>query len=135
MSNTTITPTVGAITLAGVAPTPAQAYVPGQVNEGQGAQMTLQWNALPNGGAGQPSLVAQWRSAFFQVTGTFGSGGSVQMEGSNDGTNWVKLSPTALVAAGLFAALGVNERPRFIRPHVTAGDGTTSLNIAGCFAQ
>lgn len=82
---------------------------------------------------------AQWqlppfRTAFFQAFGTWGVGGSVQLEGSNDGNHWAKLSPAALTADGVFAPLGNNEVPKYIRPHVTAGDGTTSLTVIG-FAQ
>lgn len=91
---------------------------------------TVTWSAVLNGNQGD-AAGGDFVSAFFQVTGTFGVGGSVQIEGSNDGATWVKLSPTALVAAGFFAALGVNERPRFMRPNVTAGDGTTSLTVVG----
>jgi hypothetical protein len=39
-----------------------------------------------------------------------------------------------LTAAGFFAALGIMEHPRFIRPNVTAGDGTTSLTVTGYFS-
>lgn len=91
---------------------------------------TITWAAVPNGNQGD-AVSEDWSSAFFQVTGTFGAGGSVQIEGSNDGTNWVKLSPAALTAAGLVAALGVNEHPKFLRCNVTAGDGTTALTVTG----
>lgn len=67
-----------------------------------------------------------------QVTGTFGAGGSVQIEGSNDGgATWHVLNDpqgTALVftAAKTEAIL---ENTQLIRPNVTAGDGTTLLNV------
>jgi hypothetical protein len=88
------------------------------------------WAAVPNGNTGD-AVAGPWDTAFFQVTGTFGSGGSVQIEGSNDGVNWIKLSPAALTAAGLFAALGVTEHPKYMRCNVTAGDGTTALTVTG----
>ena len=91
---------------------------------------TVIWPAVPNGNQGD-GVAEDWVTAFFQVTGTIGAAGSIQMEGSNDGTNWVKLSPAALTAVGLFAALGANEHPKFIRPNVTAGDGTTALTVTG----
>lgn len=64
-----------------------------------------------------------------QVTGTFGVGGTVIVEGSLDGTNWFGLkdpggTAISLTAAGLRAVL---ENCSFIRPRVTAGDGTTSI--------
>ena len=89
------------------------------------------WAAIPNGNQGAQWALKPSRSAFFQVTGTFGAGGSVRLEGSNDGTNWFALSPAALTAAGFFAPLGVLEYPKFIRPNVTAGDGTTALTVTG----
>lgn len=91
---------------------------------------TVVWAAILNGNQGD-AVAEDWTTAFFQVTGTIGAAGSIQMEGSNDGVNWIKLSPAALVAVGLFAPLGVNERPKFIRPNVTAGDGTTALTVTG----
>jgi hypothetical protein len=91
---------------------------------------TVVWAAVPNGNQGD-AVAEDWVTAFFQVTGTIGAAGSIQMEGSNDNVNWVKLSPAALTAVGLFAALGTNEHPKYIRPNVTAGDGTTALTVTG----
>lgn len=64
-----------------------------------------------------------------QITGTFGAGGTVIVEGTLDGTNWYQLkdpSNTAIsfTAAGLKAIL---ENVLLVRPRVTAGDGTTSI--------
>jgi hypothetical protein len=91
------------------------------------------WAGLQNGDAGEQSQDTPWTRAFFMVTGNFGATGSVQIEGSNDGTNWFKLSPAALTAAGLFAALGFTERPWLVRPRVTAGDANTSLVVTAHF--
>lgn len=88
----------------------------------------LTWGPMANGDTGQASPEGCWSQAWGTATGTFGVAGSVQLEGSNDGTNWFKLSPAALTAAGSFL-LAAQERPRFIRPHVTAGDGTTALIV------
>jgi hypothetical protein len=99
---------------------------------------TVVWAGIGNGSQGAPPTdvkrIGAWRQASFQVAGTFGMAGSVSLEGSNDGTTWVALSPAALTAAGFFAALGIMEHPRFIRPNVTAGDGTTSLTVTGYFS-
>jgi hypothetical protein len=90
------------------------------------------WNNIPNGNQGSGwQMRPSYRTAWFTATGTFGADGSVQLEGSNDGANWFKLSPAALTAAGSFAALGVTEVPKYIRPNVTAGDGTTSITVIG----
>lgn len=90
------------------------------------------WAAIPNGNQGD-GAAGPWDTAWFVVTGTFGVGGSVQIEGSNDGTNWFKLSAAAVTSAGIVAPLGATERPKFIRPNVTAGDGTTAITVIGFF--
>lgn len=74
-----------------------------------------------------------------QVAGTFGAGGSVAVEGTNDGNiaNFVPLTdpqgnPIALTAAGIRA---ITEAVVWVRPHVTAGDGTTSLTVSMFFRK
>jgi len=67
-----------------------------------------------------------------QVTGTFGTGGSVRIEGSNDGTNYAVLTDPQGNALDITTAKieSIMELTRYIRPRVTAGDGTTSLTIS-----
>lgn len=60
----------------------------------------------------------------FQVTGTFGVGGSCQLEASNDGSSWFIVG-TAFTAAAVPQT--VVSAARFYRFNVTAGDGTTAL--------
>ena len=52
-------------------------------------------------------------------------------QGSNDGTNWETLTAEDNTAISLTATALVNvtEIPRFARPSITAGDGTTSLTV------
>lgn len=64
-----------------------------------------------------------------QFSGTFGAGGTVVFEGSNDGTNFVTLTDPqgnaiSKTSAGIEA---VEEYTLYVRPRVTAGDGTTSI--------
>lgn len=65
-----------------------------------------------------------------QITGTFGAGGSVAVEGSHDGTNFFALPG---ISGGTLAIIASSiviipyPTARFIRAHVTAGDGTTAL--------
>jgi hypothetical protein len=66
-----------------------------------------------------------------QVTGTFGAGGTVLIEGSIDGTNYSTLVDPQGVAISKTAA-GISEigqLTKFIRPRVSAGDGTTSISV------
>ena len=80
--------------------------------------------------------VANYSDKTVHVYGTFGSGGSVTIKGSNkpdeDGTTVVALHKTDLSAltfttAGCFTIL---ENPLWIQAVVTAGDGTTALVVA-----
>src|SRR5258708_10216842 len=96
----------------------------------KGAQL-FTWTSVPNGNQGASVHAIDYTDRTVQVTGTFGVGGSVQLEGSLDNTNWFILrdplgANLTFTAAGLKQIL---ENPRFIRPNVTAGDGTTALTV------
>lgn len=67
----------------------------------------------------------------FQVTGTWGTGGALVIEGSNDGVNYYTLTDQANAALTLSAngLKTVRDTPMYIRPRVTAGDGTTNLTV------
>ncbi len=62
----------------------------------------------------------------WNVAGTFGAGGSIQLEESNDGTNWF-INGTAKTSN---AYVDFSSASRFFRFNVTAGDGTTSLIVS-----
>lgn len=66
-----------------------------------------------------------------QIGGTFGTGGSVTFEGSNDGTTWLALTdPQGNAVTKTAAAIEVcEEAPRYVRPNCTAGDGTTDITV------
>ncbi|CAB4165266.1 hypothetical protein UFOVP821_32 [uncultured Caudovirales phage] len=89
------------------------------------------WSGLLNGDDGAPVELPTHADRSVQVTGTFGASGNVNIEGSNDGTNYATLSTPASVALAITAAgiKAVLELPRYIRPRVTAGDGTTALVV------
>lgn len=92
------------------------------------------WTPLTTTNAdGQAFDTLDFSDFSIQVIGTFGVGGSVKMQGSNEAapTNWADLNdpqanPLAFTAAKIEQVL---ENPRWIRPLVTAGDGTTSLTV------
>ncbi len=78
-----------------------------------------------------------WLDRTFQVEGTFGVGGTLVIEGSNDGTNWEVLtnpqgSALSFTAAGLQQVIEVVMQ---MRPRVTGGDGTTSLNVSSLYRR
>lgn len=102
---------------------------------GQPNCMRVTWTGLQNGDTGLPVTIGEYPDRTMQVTGTFGAGGSVSLEGSNDQTTE---TPTYVVltdpqgnaitktAAGLETC---EEAPLIVRPNCTAGDGTTSLTV------
>lgn len=97
---------------------------------GRSSYMT-EWSGLTNGDDGEPSNLFGAADRSVQVTGTFGVGGSLRIEGSNDGTNYAVLTDPQgndldIIEAKIEA---VTENVRYIRPRVTAGDGTTSLAV------
>lgn len=87
------------------------------------------WGPMANGDAGEAVEATEYGDRSVQVTGTFGTGGTVLIEGSNDGTNWATLADPQGNALSFTATKieQVLEAVRYIRPRVSAGDGTTSL--------
>lgn len=84
---------------------------------------------------GAPFEFADWADRAVQVFGTFGSGGSLVVQGSNDftnPTNWVTINGTTGSALSFTAAglLQMNEAPLWIRPLLVGGDGTSSITVA-----
>lgn len=99
------------------------------VSEGYAKVAT--WGSLANGEAGVALEENLWADRSVQVDGTFGVSGSVQLEGSNDGASWYVLTDgqgNPLVFAGAKIE-AIAEITRYVRPRITAGDGTTSLAI------
>lgn len=97
---------------------------------GQMNAVLHEWLLLANGDDGQAVEGADWADRTVQFDGTFGAGGSITLLGSNDGTNYFALTDPqggaiTKTAAGLEV---IEEGPRYIKPSVTAGDGTTALN-------
>lgn len=114
----------------------------------------VKWGPMANGdvgvpvgsplaGAGQVGLgfLAGYADKSVAITGTLGAAGSIQLEGSNDGTTFLILtdptgSPTSLVFTALPTTLkAITEACIQVRPHVTAGDGTTALNAVMFFRK
>jgi hypothetical protein len=98
--------------------------------------VVITWANLTNAGSdsGQPVQRPALVDRSVQVTGTFGTGGTVVFEGSNDGVNYSTLSnlqgnAISITAAGLTQ---VTEASAWMRPRITGGDGTTSLTVTVC---
>jgi len=89
----------------------------------------VSWTPLPNGDVGSAIEMPGATERSIQFSGTFGVGGTIVFQGSNDGTNWVTLTdPQGNAISKTAAAIEkVQEVTRFVRPSVTAGDGDTAL--------
>jgi hypothetical protein len=94
----------------------------------------IKWTGLLNGDTGDAQATGTLSDKSIQVLGTFGTGGTVVLEGSNDGgTTWSTLNDTrgegnalSFTSSDLRQTL---ENTRHIRPNVTAGDGSTNLTV------
>jgi hypothetical protein len=91
----------------------------------------ISWTGLLNGDTGVPVEMPGSHIRSVQILGMFGVGGTIVLEGSNDGTNYVTLTdPQGNAISKTSAGIEqVQEATRFIRPRVTAGDLDTSLSV------
>jgi len=97
---------------------------------GDGSARKIVWSGLTTTNAdGAPAEWIQWADRCIQFTGTFGAGGTVKLQGSNDGSNWFDLAdPQGNAISKSSAAIEqVLEMTQYVRPFVSAGDGTTNL--------
>lgn len=101
------------------------------VSSGFGA--ALGWTPLANGDDGQAWDTQDMPDVSVQVLGTFGVGGNLRWQGCNEVVplNWVTLADPQANALDFTTAKveQVLENTRWMRPLVTAGDGTTSLTV------
>lgn len=92
------------------------------------------WSGLLNGDDGSPIQLSAFSEKTWQAVGTFGASGTVTIEGSNDGTNWANISTrqgtTPLTLTSTTQINTSQDRPVWIRPRVTAGDGTTNVTVS-----
>lgn len=94
-----------------------------------GESATFVWSPLANGDDGQALQYGAYTDRSVQFAGTFGTGGTVVLEGSNDGTNWQPLTdPQGNTISKVAPSIeAITEATRYVRPRVTAGDGTTAI--------
>jgi hypothetical protein len=92
------------------------------------------WSGLLNGDTGAAVEMVDYADKTCTIIGTFGAGGSITIQGSNDNSNWFAMTDaqTQAVTKTASAMELIVENPRYIRPSVTAGDGTTNLTVQIC---
>ena len=88
-----------------------------------------------HGDTGAAVEVGRYSDKTVQVTGTFGTGGDVDMQGSNlaapDTADWGQLNDVTgtPISMGNVNPVTVLDNTLFMRPDVSAGDGTTDLTV------
>ena len=93
----------------------------------------VKWAGLLNGDTGAPCGYHGSGDKSIQITGTFGAGGTMVLEGTLDkdpaSATWFILSDLHTLAISKTAnhLEGIAEAVIWLRPRVTAGDGTTNL--------
>ena len=92
----------------------------------------VQWTGLLNTDTGAPVTFPKYPDRSVQIAGTFGTGGTVVIEGSNDGTNFATLNAASGGALTTSTAVirQVLEQTVQMRPNVTAGDATTNITVS-----
>lgn len=96
-----------------------------------GHAVIISWTGLLNGDSGEPVDMTEFADRTAQIIGTFGAGGTIVLEGTNDGTNYVTLTdPQGNAISKTSASIeAISELTWKVRPRVTGGDGTTDLSV------
>lgn len=93
--------------------------------------LVAHWTGLLNGDTGRPVSLRAFGDASVQLAGTLGTGGNVNLEGSNNGgASWAQLNDpqgNPISLSDLTTIETILEYVEQIRPNVTAGDGATDL--------
>lgn len=91
----------------------------------------ITWPDLKQGDVGQAFDYIEYADTTVQVISAAMGGATLVWQGSNDKTNWATLTD-AFGSATSFAAPGIKivmERPAYLRPSVSGGDGTTDITV------
>jgi hypothetical protein len=100
------------------------------IGEQDGSALLIKYDNLDELDTDPPAIeIPEWGDRCVQVTGTFNAG-TVVIEGSNDGLNFVTLTDPQGTSISKTAAFieQVSELTRFIRPRVSAG-ATVDLDV------
>ena len=89
--------------------------------------LRVTWPAVTEADTCTPVSFPAWCERTAQVFGTFGAGGAVTMQGSNDGTNFATMNNRqgagiVVTAAGLATS---QDLPVWVRPLISAGTGVS----------
>lgn len=95
------------------------------------------WAAMGLTDTGLPVSGPGWADRSFQVEGTFGAGGRVEIEGSNDGVNYRTLNDPfgnslSVSSAGVYELTQIS---LWMRPRISAGDVTTNITVTATLVR
>ena len=92
-----------------------------------GSALLIRWDALGQNEAGSAVELPEYADMTVQVVGTF-NGGTVTIQGSNDGATWATLNDPSSAALTFTSTRieGILENPRYIRP---SNSDTASMDI------
>jgi hypothetical protein len=112
------------------------ATISAAVSQVSGQAVVITWASLTSATSdvGESVEMPYLSDRSVQAFGTFGTGGTCTLQGSNDGTNWATLEDSAgtgiaQVVAGIKQIMPVT---RYIRPNITAGSGATITCVVYC---
>jgi hypothetical protein len=96
-----------------------------RIGSEDGTAILAKWETVTESDTPDGWEVSDFDDLTIQVIGNFGAGGTIQIQGSLDGANWVVLDDKEGAALSLTAAglRGVQDMPRYIRPMRSAGTG------------
>lgn len=97
---------------------------------GDGSVITVVYADMANGDVGAPIDFPEWADRSVHVEGSpFGTNGTLEWQGSNDGSNYRALTDPQGNALDIQSnkVESISEMTNYQRPAVTDGDGTTSI--------
>lgn len=91
----------------------------------------VEWTGLGQGDTGDVADLLAARHLTIQIDGNLSGTPTVNIQGSNDGSNWFNLADLAgsEVASGSGDIVEIQEHPLHFRPNVSSGDGDTDINV------
>lgn len=98
--------------------------------KGDGSVLTVSWAEVPEGIACFPARLPNHTIKSMMVFGEFG-GGSVEIEGSNDGVNWVSLvfADNAKISFASEGIVPLLQQTLLVKPRIVGGLGA-KLNMS-----
>lgn len=109
------------------------ATVAARVEESNNAGVVqITWETLTDADSGAAVDISAYTDMTVHSDGSYTGSGSITMQGSNNNVAWFSLTKPGGTAISLTAdTVGayIVEEPRYIRPTVVSGDGSTDIDV------